>query len=147
MIPALPACVGGCRRARVGRRYVVGPKRLGALRLTVAMISNSETDQLMREATAVITKQHHTIAALTEKVGHLETLLDRSPQIVATIGRDKGLLVKAVDALLAESDTERKEAAAHPVRDDTTERVKAATAGRLFTRHGGNVLPLFATDG
>jgi hypothetical protein len=35
----------------------------------------------------------------------------------------------------------------HPVRDDTTEQVKAATAGRLFTRHGGNVLPLFATDG
>jgi hypothetical protein len=53
----------------------------------------------------------------------------------------RSLLIKTVDLLLAESDTTRKEAAAHPVRDDKTERVKAATAGRLFTRHGGNVLP------
>ena len=54
--------------------------------------------------------------------------------------------MKTVDLLLAESVTARKEAAAHPVRDNTTERVKAATAGRLFTQHGGNVLPIFRSD-
>jgi hypothetical protein len=76
-------------------------------------------------------------------VAHLETLLDRSPQIVGTIGRDKGLLVKAADALLAESDPARKEATPRPAK----EQAKTARTGRIFTRHGGNVLPVFNTDG
>ena len=95
----------------------------------------------MCDATAVIQKQRRTIAALIKRVTHLETLLDRPPHIAKAVARDPDLLMKTVDLLLAESDTARKEAAAHPVRDDTTEQVKAATAGRLFTRHGGNVLP------
>jgi hypothetical protein len=105
------------------------------------MISNNETNQLMRDATAVIEKQHRTIAGLTTRVAQLEAVLDRSPEIAQAVARDPDLLMKTVDLLLAESDTARKAAAAHPVRDDTTERVKAATAGRVFTRHGGNVLP------
>jgi glutamine synthetase adenylyltransferase len=76
-----------------------------------------------------------------QKVAQLETLLDRSPHIAKAIARDPHLLMKTVDLLLAESDAARKDAAAHPVRNDTTEQVKAATAGRVFTRHGGNVLP------
>jgi hypothetical protein len=100
----------------------------------------------LRDATAVIEKQHRAIAALTEKVARLETLLDQSLHIAKAIARDPDLLMKTVDLLLAESVTARKEAAAHPVRDDTTERVKAATAGRLFTQHGGNVLPIFRSD-
>ncbi len=101
----------------------------------------------MRDATTVIEKQRRTIGAPTEKVVRLEALLDQSPHIAKAVARDPELLMKTDDLLLAESDAARKDAAAHPVRDDTTERVKAATAGRLFTRHGGNVLPLFATDG
>jgi hypothetical protein len=110
------------------------------------MMSNTSIDQLMRDATTVIEKQRRTIGALTEKVAHLEALVDQSPHIAKAIAPDPELLMKTVDLLLAESDTARKEAAAHPVRDDTTERVKAATAGRVFLRHGGNV-PLLATDG
>jgi hypothetical protein len=60
---------------------------------------------------------------------------------VATIGRDKGLLAKAVDALLVDSDPARKEATPRPVRA-AKEQVAAADGGRIFTRHGGNVLPV-----
>jgi glutamine synthetase adenylyltransferase len=95
----------------------------------------------MRDATAVIEKQHRAIAALNQKVSHLQALVDQSPHIAKAIARDPALLMKTVDLLLAESDTARKDAAAHPVRDAPTEPVKAANAGRLFTRHGGNVLP------
>src|ERR1035437_9352292 len=100
------------------------------------MMSNTSTDQLMRDATVVIEKQRHTIAEMSQKISRLETLLDQSPHIAKAIARDPDLLMKTVDLLLAESDTARKAAAAHPVRDDTTEHVKAADSGRLFTRHG-----------
>jgi glutamine synthetase adenylyltransferase len=95
----------------------------------------------MRDATAVIEKQRRTITALNQKVAQLETLLDQSPHIAKAIPRDPDLLMQTVDLLLAEDDAARKEAAAHPVRNHTTERVKAADSVRLFTRHGGNVLP------
>ena len=56
-----------------------------------------------RDATAVIGKQRGTIAALTQKVAHLETLLDRSSEISALVAREPKLLVKTVDALLADN--------------------------------------------
>jgi hypothetical protein len=38
-------------------------------------------------------------------------------------------------------DAAPKDAATHPVRHAAAEQVTAAGAGRIFTRHGGNVLP------
>jgi len=66
----------------------------------------------------------------------------RSPEAAARPTRSRVGVTSAVDLLLAEEDAARKDAAAHPVRDAPTEQVRAASAGRVFTRHGGNVLPL-----
>ena len=94
------------------------------------MISNNETNQLMRDATAVIEKQHRTIAGLTTRVAQLEALLDRSPHVANAVARDPALLQKTVDLLLAEP---APQASAAPT--------KPSGGGRFFTRHGGNVLP------
>ena len=48
----------------------------------------------LRDATAVIEKQHRAIAALTEKVARLETLLDQSLHIAKAIARDPDLPMK-----------------------------------------------------
>jgi hypothetical protein len=100
------------------------------------MISNNETDQLMRDATAAIEKQRRTIQTLTTKVARLESLLDRSPEVTRVVARDPELLMKTVDALLAQGPAPQ---ATRP-RNSATEQTKASE-GRLFTRHGGNVLP------
>lgn len=110
------------------------------------MLSNNAADQLMRDATAVIQKQHATIATLTKRVAHLEALFERSPHIANAVARDPDLLIKTVDLLLAKGDAARKGAAAHSVRDAEAAQVKVAGSKRLFRRHGGNVLPAVSSD-
>jgi hypothetical protein len=53
--------------------------------------------------------------------------------------------MKTVDLPLAESDATLKEAAAHSVRGAAKQQIEAAPGNRIFTRHGGNVLPTTRT--
>jgi hypothetical protein len=60
--------------------------------------------------------------------------------VAKAVARDPELLVKTVDALLADNDATPKEAAVRPVRD-AKKHVGAADGGRVFLKHSGNVLP------
>jgi phosphoenolpyruvate carboxylase len=101
---------------------------------------STHCQRTLRDATAVIAKQHRAIAALNQKVSHLQALVDQSPHIAKAVARDPDVLMKTVDLLLAESDATRKEAATRPPRA-AKEQVGTADKGRIFTRHSGNVLP------
>jgi hypothetical protein len=89
----------------------------------------------MRDATAVTEKQHRAIAALNQKVSHLQALVDQSPHTAKAIARDPDLLLRTVDLLLAEPALEAATALSKPIR-----------RGRFSTQHGGNVLAAVRSD-